>query len=158
MKTRWFESTDEEFFKASEFSEYSIKMCSIAKSSPILCNPIDLAHQAPLSMKFSRQEYGSVLPFPPPGHLPHKLTEHVCLQHCRQILYHFKPPGKMYQLKISHSKAKMELSPQQAKLEATGYVNTIRNSEHHSLYLPGPPHFTRLLWRWYTGGKVKILI
>ena len=26
--------------------------------------------QAPLSMKFSRQEYWSGLPFPPPGHLP----------------------------------------------------------------------------------------
>ena len=29
-----------------------------------------VAHQAPLSMKFSRQEYWSGLPFPPPGDLP----------------------------------------------------------------------------------------
>ena len=29
-----------------------------------------LAHQAPLSMGFSRQEYQSGLPFPPPGDLP----------------------------------------------------------------------------------------
>ena len=29
-----------------------------------------LAHQAPLSMKFSRQEYWSGLPFPTPGDLP----------------------------------------------------------------------------------------
>ena len=29
-----------------------------------------LAHQAPLSMGFSRQEYWSGLPFPPPGNLP----------------------------------------------------------------------------------------
>ena len=29
-----------------------------------------LAHQAPLSMEFSRQEYWSGLPFPPPGDLP----------------------------------------------------------------------------------------
>ena len=28
------------------------------------------AHQAPLSMVFSRQEYWSGLPFPTPGHLP----------------------------------------------------------------------------------------
>ena len=28
------------------------------------------AHQAPLSMDFSRQEYRSELPFPPPGDLP----------------------------------------------------------------------------------------
>ena len=30
-----------------------------------------VAHQAPLSMGFSRQEYWSGLPFPPPGDLPH---------------------------------------------------------------------------------------
>ena len=29
------------------------------------------AHQAPLSMGFSRQEYWSGLPRPPPGDLPH---------------------------------------------------------------------------------------
>ena len=29
-----------------------------------------MARQAPLSMGFSRQEYWSGLPFPPPGHLP----------------------------------------------------------------------------------------
>ena len=29
-----------------------------------------VAHQAPQSMEFSRQEYGSGLPFPSPGHLP----------------------------------------------------------------------------------------
>ena len=29
-----------------------------------------LAHQAPPSMEFSRQQYWSVLPFPSPGHLP----------------------------------------------------------------------------------------
>ena len=29
-----------------------------------------IAHQAPLSMGFSRQEYWNALPFPPPGDLP----------------------------------------------------------------------------------------
>ena len=33
-------------------------------------NPWTVAHQDPLSMEFSRQEYWSVLPFPPPGYLP----------------------------------------------------------------------------------------
>ena len=31
--------------------------------------PGTIAHQAPLSIGFSRQEYWSGLPFPPPGHL-----------------------------------------------------------------------------------------
>ena len=30
-----------------------------------------VAHRAPLSMGFPRQEYWSGLPFPPPGDLPH---------------------------------------------------------------------------------------
>ena len=33
------------------------------------------AHQAPLSMEFSRQEYWSGLLFPPPGYLPNLGTE-----------------------------------------------------------------------------------
>ena len=32
--------------------------------------PWTVAHQAPLSMEFSRQEYWSRLPFPSPGELP----------------------------------------------------------------------------------------
>ena len=29
----------------------------VAQLCPTLCDPMDLAHQAPLSMEFSRQEY-----------------------------------------------------------------------------------------------------
>ena len=43
----------------------------LAQLSPILCNPIDsIVHQVPLSTEFSRQGYGSGLPFPSPGNLP----------------------------------------------------------------------------------------
>ena len=37
--------------------------------------PRTVAHQIPLSMKFSRQEYWNGLPFPSPGDLPHPRTE-----------------------------------------------------------------------------------
>ena len=40
------------------------------QSCPTLCDPMDLARQAPLSMGFSRQEYWSGLPCHPPGDLP----------------------------------------------------------------------------------------
>ena len=41
------------------------------QSCLIICNPMDcVAHQVPLSMGFSRQEYWSGLPCPPPGNLP----------------------------------------------------------------------------------------
>ena len=42
----------------------------VAKLCPTLTTPWTVAHQAPLSMGFSRQEYWSGLPFPPPGDLP----------------------------------------------------------------------------------------
>ena len=42
----------------------------VAQSCLTLCNPMDLALQAPLSMGFSRQEYWSGCPFPLPGDLP----------------------------------------------------------------------------------------
>ena len=50
--------------------------------------PWTVAHQAPLSMRFPRQEYWSGLPFPSPGDLPNP-----GLLHCRQILYHLSYQG-----------------------------------------------------------------
>ena len=47
----------------------------VTQSCPTLCNPKyskesrSIAHQAPLSMEFSRQEYWCGLPFPSPGNL-----------------------------------------------------------------------------------------
>ena len=35
-----------------------------------MLTPLTVAHHAPLSMEFSRQEYWSELPFPSPGDLP----------------------------------------------------------------------------------------
>ena len=42
------------------------------QSCPTLCDPIDAAHQAPLSQGFTRQEHWSGLPFPPPMHASEK--------------------------------------------------------------------------------------
>ena len=42
----------------------------VAKSCLTLATPQTVACQAPLSIGFSRQEYGSGLPFPSPGDLP----------------------------------------------------------------------------------------
>ena len=44
-----------------------------------LYHPWTVAHEAPLSMGFSRQEYWSGLPCPPPGDLPDPGTERVSL-------------------------------------------------------------------------------
>ena len=42
----------------------------VAQLCLTLCDPWTVAHQAPLSVGFSRQEYCSGLPFPSPGDLP----------------------------------------------------------------------------------------
>ena len=41
----------------------------VAKLCPTLATPLTVAHQAPLFMGFSRQEYWRGLPFPSPGDL-----------------------------------------------------------------------------------------
>ena len=54
----------------------------VAQSCLTLCNPMDLALQAPLSMGFSRQEYWSGCPFPLPGDLPDSGMERASLTSC----------------------------------------------------------------------------
>ena len=49
-------------------SFFLVSVC--ASHSVMFVTPWTVAHQAPLSMGFSRQEYWSGLPFPSPGDLP----------------------------------------------------------------------------------------
>ena len=44
-----------------------------------------VAHQAPMSMKFSRQEYWSELPCPPPGDLPDPGIRSMSLTYPAQV-------------------------------------------------------------------------
>ena len=45
----------------------------------LFATPWTIAHQVPLSVEFSRQEYWSGLPFPTPGNLPHPGTKPISL-------------------------------------------------------------------------------
>ena len=49
-----------------------MRACVLSRFRPVrlFVTPWTAARQAPLSMGFSRQEYWSGLPGPPPGHLP----------------------------------------------------------------------------------------
>ena len=67
--------------------------------------PWTVAHQLPLSMEFSRQEYWSGLPCPSPGDLPDLGIEPGSVEsalvpalnlHCRQILYQLSCGGSPY--------------------------------------------------------------
>ena len=63
--------------------------CSVMSDSV----PWTAAHQAPLTMEFSRQEWWSGLPFPSPGDLPDPGVVNTGLLHCRQIPYHLSHQG-----------------------------------------------------------------
>ena len=58
-----------------------LRACVLSRFSPVqLCvTPWTVAHQAPLSMEFSRQEYWSGFPFSSPGDLPDPEIEPFCL-------------------------------------------------------------------------------
>ena len=53
--------------ESESVSSYSVLSDSLR---PHVATPWTVAHQAPLSLEFSRQEYWSGLPFPSPGDLP----------------------------------------------------------------------------------------
>ena len=59
----------------------------VAQSCPILSDPMDCSHQAPLSMGLSRQEYWSEapLPFPHKGSVPLNNSETRGHKECRNL-------------------------------------------------------------------------
>ena len=66
-------------------------VCQSLSCVCLFATPWTVAHQAPLSMGISRQEYWRRLPCPPPGDLPNPEIESLshsvsCID--RQILYH----------------------------------------------------------------------
>ena len=66
-----------------ESEEACKKMCVQAKllqSCLTLCGSMDVAHQSPLFMEFSRQEYWSGLPCPPLGDIPNPGVEPASLK------------------------------------------------------------------------------
>ena len=76
-----------------------------------------VAHQAPLSMGFPRQEYWRGLPFPSPGDLPHPGIEPGSLSLQADALT-YEPPGKQEQLDINGVSGrwnKLSLPTQMAK-------------------------------------------
>ena len=61
----------------------------------LFVTPWTVAHQAPLSMELSRQEYWSGLPFPPPGDLPDPGIEPMSPAMAGRF-FTTEPPGKPF--------------------------------------------------------------
>ena len=74
-------------------------VCSAAQSCLTLCHSMDCSPPGPLSLGFSRQEYWSGLPCPPPGDLPSpgiKPSGFLRLLHWQVGSLPLAPPGKPY--------------------------------------------------------------
>ena len=79
-------------------SAESILKCVSHSVMSYSVQPHRLAHQPPLSMGFSRQEYWSGLPCPPPGDLPHPESSLslLHLRHWQAGSLPLTPPGKTF--------------------------------------------------------------
>ena len=66
----------------------------------LFANPWTVACQAPLSVKYFKQEYWSGLPFPPPGDLPKLRIKHESPASLALVGRYFStvPPGKPHSL------------------------------------------------------------
>ena len=64
-----------------------------AKSYTTLATPWTVAHQAPLFMGFSRQEYWNGVPFPSPGDLPRSGIE-LAFPEWAGGFFTTEPPGR----------------------------------------------------------------
>ena len=71
-------------------------VCSVMSHS---ATPQNIAHQAPLSVEFPRQEYWSGVSFPIPGDLPDPGIEPASLA-LVGVFFSTEPPGKLVYLSI----------------------------------------------------------
>ena len=129
---------------------------TLAQSGMTLCGPHSVwsvwttAWQAPPSMKFFRQEYWSVLPFPPPGNFPDPGTEPMSLAPLALASRFFTIalPGKPHKPIISWIWLPRQLSGK----DSTANAGDTRDSGS----IPGPEdhleeemttHFNILAWK-----------
>ena len=63
-------SSHGEFYSYKHCPSLGSTCAKLLQLCPTLCDPVDCSPQAPLRMGFSREEYCSGLPFPPPEDLP----------------------------------------------------------------------------------------
>ena len=114
-------------------------LCCVLSHIQLFATPWTVAHQAPLSMGFSKQEHWSELPFPSPGHLLDPGIEPSCIS-CigRQILNHQCHLGGLAYKNILHSFCPALM----AKVSETQ-----RNSRAAKWKEPGSPnHYTKYLY------------
>ena len=73
-------------------------VCSVVSFMSEFLRSQEVDRQAPLSLGFSRQEYWSGLPHPPPGDLPNPGIKHCPALQADTLLT--EPPGKPIKIRI----------------------------------------------------------
>ena len=73
----------------------------------LFMTPWPIAHRAPLSMEFSKQEYWSLLPFPPLGDLPDQTASPASVGR----LFTTEPPGKPHSWLMIRDKHTINQNP-----------------------------------------------
>ena len=109
----------------------------VAQSCPTLCNSTDYVNQAPLSMKFSRQESWSLVPFPSIRDLPDPGIKPRDLLHRRQILYHLIYQGSLYQKVSINGLIYPQMSPTQHFWDESRNQNPRTQKAGFYCYCPG---------------------
>ena len=112
-------------------------------SSSFRLHGLHVAHQAPLSMGFSRQEYWSELPFPSPGDLPNPASN-LGLPHCRQILYQLSHKGSPL-MTSSKGNYPYKAPPQTQWLWGKGFHIPVFGGHRHWVQAPGKKIWWSLL-------------
>ena len=83
----------------------------------LFMTPQTVACQAPLSAEFSRQEYWSGFPFPPPRDLPKRCLLHLLHRQVDSLpLYHLGSPMQSKKFKENKRKIKDSLNTMKVKL------------------------------------------
>ena len=115
-------------------------MVSCFSHVPFFETPWTTAYQAPVSMGFSRQEYQSGLPCPPPGDLPHPGLNRLLLGllHWQSGSLPKVPPGKLGDQNTLHRNLP-HWPGEYLKLRAIKKQDThTKRQKSHKSYLPSP--------------------
>ena len=111
-------------------------ICILSHLCMTLRDPMDyIAHQVPLSMGFSRQEYWSWFPCPPPGDLPHPGIEPVSS---------VAPALQADSLPLSHWKVIMKVAQSCLRLCDPMDCSMLIFSVHHQLLELAKTHVHRV--------------
>ena len=106
-----------------------ITLCSVTWSCPALYGPMDyIAHQTPLSMEFSRQEYWNGFQFLLQVIFPTQGLNLSLLHllHCQEDSLPLAPPGNFVYLEI------ISLSPMQVYIKYLLYISIVLVAEKHT--------------------------